>query len=541
MTNLINIIKTHKYFLIILIIATILRFQNLGYSDFQGDEIKALFINDQGTSNLQFLLDQRKGPIQFIITYLLKFFDPTYSNNFLIRLPFSIAGILSVVYFYKLIQNIYNEKIAFYASFFVATNGFLVAFSRIVQYQSFVILFMVAALYYLYKKNIYLGLSLWALSILSHYDGIFIFPLAFYFIYKYLIDINNKDVLNILNFKVSKNKLKNFIFAGLIATALLGVFYIPFVLNISDSTQDYWLGRISGDVSSKISSSRYLFSVYQPIYVIHIYLALFALGFLYVISNFIFKNKNLLKVDKVIKRFLPKSLFDKVKNLFNGGNIEFNQLNIVNLIWLVIPLLFLEAIVYIPGTHIYTYIIPAIVFMGIALYFADEIFKLVTITKTIFISATIIVFSFIFLQSYAIYVDNTYEYPYEEEKFLTFTFNKPTPIFHLSIFGFPYFRNWEDIGKFIKEYPTEVTHYSTNERKSISRYHIDFEKDTSDAGFYVHIRNPQSFDDKLTNEKVIYWSEKYAPVYKFTKDGRDLVNIYLMEEGELEEIIEKGF
>ena len=118
MTNTIKTLLSQKYFLIIITLTIILRVINLGYSDFQGDEIKALFLPDSGSSNIEFLLDQRKGPIQFVVTYLLKFIDPTYTNQPLIRLPFAIAGILSVVYFYKLLQNLYNPKIAFYASFF---------------------------------------------------------------------------------------------------------------------------------------------------------------------------------------------------------------------------------------------------------------------------------------------------------------------------------------------------------------------------------------------------------------------------------------
>jgi len=110
-------------------------------------------------------MDQ-KGPVQFIITYLLKFINPNYDNQLLLRLPFALAGLFAVIYFYKFVRINFGKKIAFYSSLFFATNGLLVAFSRIVQYQSFVILFMIASLYYLslaitddrYKvKGIYYG------------------------------------------------------------------------------------------------------------------------------------------------------------------------------------------------------------------------------------------------------------------------------------------------------------------------------------------------------------------------------------------------
>ena len=48
-----------------------LRLVNLGYSDYQGDEIKALFLPTVGQGLMKFIFAQRKGPIQFFITYLI--------------------------------------------------------------------------------------------------------------------------------------------------------------------------------------------------------------------------------------------------------------------------------------------------------------------------------------------------------------------------------------------------------------------------------------------------------------------------------------
>mgnify|MGYP003347404023 CR=1 FL=1 len=304
-----KIIFENVLLLAIILISAILRLTNLGYSDFQGDEIKALFLPDSGQNIWEYLLDQRKGPLQFLITFGLKFIDPLYQNQLLLRLPFAIAGILAVYFFYKLISDIFDKKTAFYASFLFATNGFLIAFSRIVQYQSFVIMFMIASLYLLRKKQIYLGLIFWALSILFHYDGIFIFPLAFYYIFRYLVDTTDlkpKETIIKNKVKISKTNLINFISAGIIATLLLALFYVPFVLNISKDTQQYWAQRISGSVSDKVSSSIYLFRIYQPIYVIYVYVSLFFIG----VGALLLKNVYKIGV-------LPKFF----KNLFNEFSI----------------------------------------------------------------------------------------------------------------------------------------------------------------------------------------------------------------------------
>lgn len=79
-----------------------LRLINLGYSNYQGDEIKALYRPQVGQNMIDFLLNQRKEPIQFLITYIMSIFNPEYDNEFLLRLPFAIAGILAIYFFTSL-------------------------------------------------------------------------------------------------------------------------------------------------------------------------------------------------------------------------------------------------------------------------------------------------------------------------------------------------------------------------------------------------------------------------------------------------------
>lgn len=520
--NVVSWVVKNKFLIIILFISIVLRLTNLGYADYQGDEIKALFLPTEEQTTKDFLLDQRKGPMQFLITYALKLVNPTYDNEFLVRLPFALAGIFSVYFFYKLIKRLFGEEVAFFSSFFLATNGFFIAFSRIVQYQSFVVLFAVLALYFLDLRKIYLGLIFWSLSILSHYDGIFIFPFAFYLIFKYLKE------KGILDKKIHFKKAKDFIVAGLFSLSLILLFYIPFVLTLSDSTMDYWSGRITGDVSSKLSSSKYLFTVYQPIYAIHIYIGLFVLGLLFM---GILLSKN--RLPKAFK-FLENILLNKIDVI----SALFKELFFV-LLWFLISFVFMEGIVYIPGTHIYTYLIPCFVFLGFGVFvikqFVYKIFK-ERFGYYIFSCGVFLIFTFLLLQSYAIFVEHNTEYPWEQESFLIWTLPKPTPIYHLSMFGFPYFRNWEGIRDFVKQHP-EVTAYSTNERKSIARYYVgNLPKDSTLAGFYVYIKNPQSFTNEILNEKPNYWVQLHKPDYVFSRRNRDYTEVYIMTPGILEGI-----
>jgi 4-amino-4-deoxy-L-arabinose transferase-like glycosyltransferase len=514
---------------LLIILAAVLRFVNLGYSDYQGDEIKAIFLPAQGQSIWDFLLAQRKGPMQFVVTYVLRFIDPSYNNEFLVRFPFALAGVVSVYFFYKLVREHFGNRISLYATLFFITNGFLIAFSRMAQYQSLVLVFMLGALYFFSSassnkayetKGIFLGFIFWSLSLLSHYDGVFIGPFAAYLIYSW--------------WKTSSyDKRKKLILLGFgagIFVAVLASFYIPFVLGLTDKTLDYWSGRITGDVSGKISSSLYLFSVYQPIYVVHFYKILAGLGALLTLLTFL-QNKRF--INKLIGKFHIMTIYNK-------------KALIALILWLLPAVFFMEKIVYIPGTHIYTYLIPLFVFLAFGLYLVENVMRGVVginIGRSVFIYGMVVLFTFIYLQSYAVFVDNKVEYPWREEKFFFWTFPVPNSMYHLSMFGFPYYRNWEGIRDFVKSAAFEptISAYSTNERSPLARYYVNLEKSSDKAGVYIYVKDPQSFANKIVEEKPQYWVSKYDPAYTLSRNGEEIVRVYLMVPGSLEVIRNMGY
>ena len=213
------------------------------------------------------------------------------------------------------------------------------------------------------------------------------------------------------------------------------------------------------------------------------------------------------------------------------------------ILWIAIAVLFYEKLVYISGTHIYNYLIPSFIVLAYGLVTLESIvFKVFEfqIVKMLNFFGVLVLFSFLSAQSYAVFVDNYREYPWEEENFLLWRFPKPNPSYHLSMFGFPYYRDWEGVRDFVNQHP-ENTAYSTNERKSISRYYVDLPKNTDEAGFYIYVKSPQSYFEDTQNEKFLYWSDKYEPQFTLTRYGRDMVRVYTMEPGTLEQIMEKGY
>ena len=124
-------------------VSLLLRLTELGYSNFQGDELNALCKYSDYKSILQFLaylLGQQKGPVQYVLTCAYSLVDPNFSSELAIRLPFALANLAALTCFFLLVRRLFSSQVALYASFLFAVNGIFIAFARIVQYQSFVIL-----------------------------------------------------------------------------------------------------------------------------------------------------------------------------------------------------------------------------------------------------------------------------------------------------------------------------------------------------------------------------------------------------------------
>ncbi len=522
-----SIAKLDPYVLLLVGISSFLRLINLGYSDYQGGEIEAFFLPSAGTKSvIEFLLNQRKGPNQYILAYLLKHVTPGYQNEFLMRLPFAVMGVLSVLFFYGLIQYHFGKKIAFYSACFLATNGFFVAFSRIFQYQTGVILFAILCLYFLTVAvyldrfriwGLYLGLMSWAISILFHYDGVFIAPFAFYLLYRWW----KQSALP------QRVKIKHFVLAGAMSALMLMVFYVPFVLSLSQDTLGYWNQRITTDLG-KISSSQYLFKVYQPIGALQIYAVLFAFGTVYF----------LLGTTK-LKLSLVRSIFDRSTDVDPFGFLFLA-------LWFLLPFLFMEVYVTTPGTHIFTYLLPARVFLGGGLKWIEDLLsrafagKNLLLGRSIFGVSTGLVVAFLFLESWTVFVDHSIEYPWGSKPFLIWTLPQPNWAYDVSLYGFPYYRDWDGIRSFVKQHP-DIKAYVTNEREKIPLFYLPIAASTYDAGFYIQIARPQSRVEGELDSKITYWTQKYPPVSVYKQDSIELARIYIMPSGSVAEIKGKGY
>lgn len=171
--------------LILLAIAGFFRFRHLGYSEFQGDEARAVLMAHQLTrsGSPEVLLMHKKGPIEVLLPAAPIRRGELGEQS--ARLPFAVAGLLGVLMAYALGARLWGPRTGWLAAMLLAIDGYLIAFSRIVQYQSVVFLFSVLAVWCAWRfyrggpdagrqlglAGLFLGLGTWA-----HYEMVFALP-----------------------------------------------------------------------------------------------------------------------------------------------------------------------------------------------------------------------------------------------------------------------------------------------------------------------------------------------------------------------------
>lgn len=296
---------------LLLFFSAFIRFYQLGYSHFYGDEIKTLYLR-KDVSALNFLMDQRKGPGQFMLSWVAEKVSGGYSE-FWIRFPYAVAGTLLVLVFYLFVKQNFGINVGMFSAILFSLNGFYIAFSRTAQYQVLYMLFgflcLVFAKKYVTKNQFWLLLVsavCFALSLLCHYDALF-FLLPLFFI-------------------TSKKSFLKTVFLGLSISLL---FYIPniYLGFFETNTFGYISMRLVGENYLK-NNSLYTMLVYSPFY-------------LYLISLFGLFWVAVLKVQHYYKSML--------------------------ILWTATPFLVFQFLISNPGTHIHNFMFPAIIVAGLGL------------------------------------------------------------------------------------------------------------------------------------------------------------------------------
>jgi 4-amino-4-deoxy-L-arabinose transferase-like glycosyltransferase len=136
-------------------LAAAIRLPNLGHSEFQGDEARAALLASEVVRGAEgVLLLHQKGPVEALLPSAL-FALLGRQSEWSARLPFAAANLGALLLIYavgrhlltRLLPGRAGEWAALGALALLAVNGYMVAFARIVQYQSVVLLCGAAVLW----------------------------------------------------------------------------------------------------------------------------------------------------------------------------------------------------------------------------------------------------------------------------------------------------------------------------------------------------------------------------------------------------------
>ncbi len=216
--------------------ALLLRLPGMGYKELQGDEgvvmVRAATIL---SGDQREWFNHQKGPAEILLP-LAGWGLAGSINDWWARLPFTWAGLMAVLAVYWLGRRWFGPWIGLTAGVLFAVGGFGIAFSRVVQYQSLVMLWGALALLMATRyraegrlADLVMACAFAAAGLLAHYDAILTAPAAAWL----LVD----------GWRRTGNRRAGPVLAALAAGGLiLALFYVPYVLNPNfGRTFDYLL------------------------------------------------------------------------------------------------------------------------------------------------------------------------------------------------------------------------------------------------------------------------------------------------------------
>ncbi|MCX6045959.1 MAG: glycosyltransferase family 39 protein, partial [Chloroflexi bacterium] len=205
-----------------------LRFTNLDYAEFQGDEARVTLYSAnviQGYENALFI--HRKGPAEILLPTVLYALTEQLTET-TARLPFTLANFAALFALFLLGWRLFGPVAGWTAAMLLAVDGYFVGFARIVQYQSIVFLMAVLVVLIGYRlvrqpqalsRYFTLAALFLATGLLSHYEAILVLVPATYLLWRIWRQGTPLGYL-------ARALITPIIFSGL----LLASFYLPFVL-----------------------------------------------------------------------------------------------------------------------------------------------------------------------------------------------------------------------------------------------------------------------------------------------------------------------
>jgi len=203
MSKIIEFIINNKYIILILLLASVLLFVNLGKADMEGDQAHYAFRSvgymdylgsETQTTPLQWfdkipwwskLSFHDHPPLVFLLQYIsMKVFGV---SAFAARLPSALAGLMTIFLIYLIGQMLYSKQVGLLSAFVLTVSNYFIWISRTALLEGVMIFFITLSIYFFIKswsntKYLFLwGIAL-GLAFISKYIAFYLIPVYFLFI-----------------------------------------------------------------------------------------------------------------------------------------------------------------------------------------------------------------------------------------------------------------------------------------------------------------------------------------------------------------------
>lgn len=466
------------------------RFANLGYAEFQGDEARlALRAAEvmQGYENALFV--HKKGPTEILLPTAVYVLGERLTEE-TARLPFAVANMAGLFALFLLGSRLFGPVAGWAAAILLALDGYLIAFGRVVQYQSVVFLMDVLVVLLFVRlwqrpqelgRYLTLAALLLATGLLSHYEAaLVLFPVGYLL---WCIWREGAPLATLVRASV---------IPVIVGGGLLAGFYLPFIRNPAFYDTYYYLtdyrmggGRIFNHLAEFFART----TVYSSTYYLVTLIALMLTGLAGVYRRSRTRGIGWLLsagvlIGLAIVIFRPGWL--------QVGNTDLTWLFFVaalvaawlmpalapaeRMVWLwfgapMILALFFTAI---PNTHVYSFFIPWALLAGmvigkgwswLCLRFPRRQAQLVALPLA---AAAIVIFG---LYEYWLFVYNRVEvlrtWPEHKPPGYWTIYDEPVEI---AIFGFPLNNGWKVVGSLYADGVLQGN-YDTNARDVVAEWY----------------------------------------------------------------------
>jgi hypothetical protein len=451
----------------ILLLALALRLVNMGYKELQGDEgvIMVRAASALTGDNAELFLHQ-KGPMEILLP-MATWSQTGMIEDFWARLPFVWAGLLVVLAIYWLGRTWFQENVGLVAALLLAVNGFGIAFGRIIQYQSIVMLFGALALMtaWRYRQqsrriDLLLCATFTGAALLAHYDALLVVPAIAWILAG---KVKNEGSINV----------GDWISSVLLGLAIVAVFYIPYALSPSfGKTVSYLLSDRVGTIDSSPESIGSWAEVWR-------------------MSTFYNSTWYILGLLVLI--------------IFGLWFLLRERRQFTAVLYFAVPFLFYTFIVEDPRTHVYTFFPGAVLLAGVGtVAIWDRLRKsenqLISYSGASIFGIWLLVVA---IYPYLMFVST------EPERQRTWQENKPWPNLYpvtwdeppqYGLFGFPHQAGWRAVSDILSpdDYP-----YASNEEEEITNWYMAQSERThcEDFGSFLLAANAQ--DEVPYNSDVV--------------------------------------